>query len=525
VIERVIENWLTSLNERQYQMPFCQLLASEGEKILYVSTHGQLELGIDILSIDAVGAPRGYQLKQGDIAMSEWRKCQDEVVQLVESHPSNPALPSDAPAHKSFFVTNGTIKDPVLNAINQRNEAWKRRGYGPLTPVGHEELLARFRKAHGKYLPESPTDLKAFLELYTAEGQAPLSKESFVNFIETILPLEAAHVAGLDIRRATASAVLLTNYLTQNHVAHRNHWALFEAWVIAGTAVLSLAAKSKAPAKFWEYSFKLCEEQAYAALHDLCEECLGNTTLFTQGSPLSDGYVYGARMLILCGLIAAHRLAHIVNKSPDTYADFADEFLFMHWKRGKAWGESAVPFFVLTALALESSGKQMIAEGVILNLIRAICALSGPNGGGFPNPYWDAEKCLRLQVGLEPNHSEDFVRHSYTLQSLVHLLVRRWRRQALRSLWEDITFVDFASLRIQEPHEWLRWRSSNAVLDTRSAPQPQSWKALLEESEDRSSITIPSELEQRPAFLLFFLLVYQHRFQPDSVKLLDHYLL
>jgi hypothetical protein len=45
VIERVIENWLTSANERSYQIPFCQLLAAEGETVIYISSHGPFEQG------------------------------------------------------------------------------------------------------------------------------------------------------------------------------------------------------------------------------------------------------------------------------------------------------------------------------------------------------------------------------------------------------------------------------------------------------------------------------------------------
>ena len=37
MIERVVENWLTSANERQYQIPFCQVLSSEGETVIYAS--------------------------------------------------------------------------------------------------------------------------------------------------------------------------------------------------------------------------------------------------------------------------------------------------------------------------------------------------------------------------------------------------------------------------------------------------------------------------------------------------------
>ena len=521
MIERVIENWLTSANERQYQLPFCQLLAAEGETIIYVSSHGQLELGIDVLSVDSSGTPKAYQLKRGDISLSDWRRYQDEVVQLVESHPRNPALSPNAPPHKSFFVTNGTIKDPVLNAINHRNTAWKIRNYGPLTPISKTELLSRFKQAHGRYFPESPTDLKAFLELYTAKGVEPLCKTQFAEFIETLLPLDNSKTSDMEIRRATASAVLITSYLTQNNVASQNHWAIFEAWVITGSAILSLATKSKAAPVFWQYSFELCEEQALAALTSLCRECSENDTSFTQGSPLSDGYTYSARMSILCGLIAAHRLSHVLSKKKDDFRDFAGAFLYTHWRQAKAWGESAIPFFVLTALALEADGKQPLAEGLIRNLIETICTLNGSKGRGFPNPYWEPEKCLRLHFGLKPNHLEDFVGHSYTLQSLVHLLARRWRRDTLRSIWYAITEVNFATLVIHEPSEWLRWESRNGLLDTRPAARPQSWEKLLDEAENAQDCTIPNELQKRPEFLLLLLIVYPHRFHPDSVRLVD----
>jgi hypothetical protein len=56
VIERVIENWLTNANERSYQLAFCQLLASEGESVVYVSPHGSLEQGSPTSSA-FVGAP------------------------------------------------------------------------------------------------------------------------------------------------------------------------------------------------------------------------------------------------------------------------------------------------------------------------------------------------------------------------------------------------------------------------------------------------------------------------------------
>lgn len=84
MLGRVIENWLTSINERQYQLPFCQVLAAEGETILYVSAHGPFEKGKDVITRTTAGEIRAYQLKAGDIALSDWRQIHGEVVNLVE---------------------------------------------------------------------------------------------------------------------------------------------------------------------------------------------------------------------------------------------------------------------------------------------------------------------------------------------------------------------------------------------------------------------------------------------------------
>lgn len=84
LLGRVIENWLTSVNERQYQLPFCQALAAGGETILYVSSHGPYEKGKDIITRTSDGEIRAYQLKAGDIGLSDWREIHGEIVNLVE---------------------------------------------------------------------------------------------------------------------------------------------------------------------------------------------------------------------------------------------------------------------------------------------------------------------------------------------------------------------------------------------------------------------------------------------------------
>lgn len=111
--------------------------------------------------------------------------------------------------------TNGIISDPVVNAITQRNLTWAKRDYGLLVLIQRDELVARFQDAYGKYFPLQPVDIKSFLELYTADGRASLEKENFAGFVEGLLEIVEGKPSHLDVRRATASSVLFTNYALQ----------------------------------------------------------------------------------------------------------------------------------------------------------------------------------------------------------------------------------------------------------------------------------------------------------------------
>ncbi len=53
MIERAIENWLINAIESNYQLPFCQVLLKKGHRIVYVSSHGQMEQG-EALSLSMV---------------------------------------------------------------------------------------------------------------------------------------------------------------------------------------------------------------------------------------------------------------------------------------------------------------------------------------------------------------------------------------------------------------------------------------------------------------------------------------
>jgi hypothetical protein len=513
---------LISVNERQYQLPFCQVLAAEGETILYVSTHGPFEKGKDIITRTSNGTIHAYQLKAGNIGVGEWRAIYGEIVNLVElaiELPGHPAATEFIP----YIVTNGEVTDAVLEQVRVCNVTWEVRGIGKaLRVVQKGELLERFFKSHGAYLPRELTDFRTFLELVLHDGTSPAEKTKASQLIEHVLPKEPERESALNVGRAASSVVLLTAYIVGAAVSAENHWCVFEYWVLAGAYILYLAERSHKAEARCDVSFSICKRGAQNALELLAEECETSKTLI-QGFPLTDGHTYRSRVTILTGLISAWSLSLRIERRLSNKADFVQSFLAARLKEATMWGESAVPYLFLVALECEQNYRPQMAEGLIIQIVREISNANGQsaNGKGLPSPYYSAEEALKFNYNLDFLNAEQFVGRSYSIATLVDFLARRWRRQALASLWFGITRISLATYLPATSPEWFLWKSSNGVEDTRFVPEPQSWKELRENAESMPFTSVPPMLIKHPVFALWFVLVYPQRLTPSVAKFIE----
>jgi hypothetical protein len=513
---------LTSVNERQYQLPFCQVLAARGETILYVSSHGPFEKGKDVITSTGDGTFCAYQLKKGDIGLREWREIHGEVENLVElaieisgRTPVTDFVP--------YLVTNGNFTDPVIEQIRVANLSRHNRGFhNELRTIAKGELFGMFREAHGAYLPRELADFRTFLELILHDGSAPAAKKMAALLFEHVLPSNWDSVGHLDIGRAATSVALLTAYIAGPAVLAANHWSVFEYWVLSGCYVLYLAEKSGRAEAACAAVFEICEIAAENALLALAEECKDRDN-FVQGLPLDDGAVYRARMTTLLGLLCALDLSLRIRGKAREYSSLTQRLMMDRLKETIFWGESATPFYWMCILIAEQHCNSTLAEGLALRLIRDICEANGDSaeGRGCPNPYYSAEDALRIAHGYDQSNDEQFVGFSYSVLALVHFLARRLRRQALTSLWYAVTRLGLADYIPGNAAEWFRWESKDGVLNSHLVDEPQSWEALRTRARDVATDSLPRALSTRPAFLLWFVLVYPHRFTPATAKVID----
>lgn len=185
MLERAIEYWLTNANERDYQIPFCQVLQHKGHKILYISPHRSTELGKDIVTIAPDGTCCAYQLKGGDINIAKWRAIQEQIRELMEYTFNHPSV-DQSKIHNSFLVLNGHVNDEVRERIvklNTDNKALK-RNLSYLDIIDLDSLISDFTKAQGDYIPIDFGDFYSFLELFLSDGTDFLDKDKFINFFQ-----------------------------------------------------------------------------------------------------------------------------------------------------------------------------------------------------------------------------------------------------------------------------------------------------------------------------------------------------
>lgn len=528
MIERIVEDWLTSTNERGYQIPFCQCLMQEGFTILHISKHGQLEQGKDIIATAPDGTVYAYQLKTGDINLARWRTMQGEIQDLVELPVIHPAVDKSQPV-QHFLVTNGTIDDPVRWSIAQKNAHWEQLGLPKVGLILGPQLLRKFVDAAGSFFPQKPTPLKDFLELYLTDGRSLPDKDKLASFLKQLLGIGTPLTeSARELQRRISGAAVIAQYLISPFEKERNHVAIVECWIVYLATVLALAEKQALEGETYSRTYEIIIQRIVEQLEDLEAEFLSRQN-YLEGAPMGDGaIVYKARLTMVLAWMCA---LHLFGMKKSNERAMPDERIIQLIKSNHKdwlwyWGQSATPYHLIISLFCESMNEEELSWSIMLKVLADLSLQdeSDKSPSDFaskvPDPYLQVEKCIGAAMKLPGFERENFLDLSYHLAPVVYFSVRRNKRTSLDELWKRISktiLCEYSPL-----HKWhyLLWQSDEGKDNTWSFDAPQSWKKLSELA-NRKDSTLPAVIYDRPEFLYFFLLVYPHRLTSQSVRLID----
>jgi len=534
MIERAIEDWLTSATERYYQLPFAQVLMNRGHEVLYISRHGQGEHGKDIITRAPDGEFNAYQLKRGDISLSDWRAIEGEIRDLVNLPIVHP-LVNKQDIHRSFLVTSGYINNPVRTQIDLLNEKAAQQNCPDIGVLQRPELVGMFSEAAGSFLPAGIADLGRFLDVIRADGHDFVDKAHLFNFMRSTFFSTDPAPKKSDAAHAITSSAIVLSYLLTVYQRAENHYALFEAWTVLAATIRHYSLVLGLDESLWQQTFWLARDEAATALRSLAADMLGRED-YLEGNPMGDGaFLYKCRVSLCVGAAACAALVDS-QLNEGVLPDYTDQVLARLEAEltGLVYiGDSVLPHVIAQVVLLHRAGREELSRVVLERHIRGLVEASSPWGElGVPDPYCSpsevvlaVQRTLSRSMGLVREFDDEldieltkYRGVSWGIRPLLHMAARRDLRNVVGEVWRDLSHIQLSEFRPDEDVSALLWQCEHGSTATWFPPEEQSWSALVAEAE---GLEPPSWAIDDLAFSLMFSLVYPHRCDARLVRALD----
>jgi hypothetical protein len=485
-----------------------------------------------VIALDSDGVPCAFQLKTPSgprITLREWRdELNKQVYDLVTLKLVHPSLPKHD-HHRSFLVTNREIDEEVSRAIDDMNRQWEDRGetYHKLETIVGGQIRRDALDLGTNLWPTELIQMRTLLELLLFDGAEHLPKGKLAGLLESTMRLEegTARPSRAEAVRSCSSAAVLCAMATKSFSEQQNHFAEIEAWVMYLAHLMAVSERRRIAFRELMGHFEIGVAGIRNALANLIDE-LRQRSHVVEGDITTDMYVRRVRITVLLGLIGVYvlwgRSEGTIENEVET---FAEEFCEKYGPRLFMWGEGAVPHILAFYWYWRTVDATKDIDSLLLNLIGGICHSNAPSADPektFPSPYHSASDILSQRFGLaEEKWDEDFRRHSYSLEALIHLYVRQNWKQAFMPLWTDVTRVSFTRFDPESKWRFFLWNTDRGTHWSVCPEYPKRWADLRDEAWENDGSCLPMSIKKYPFLLLLFLCVYPHRMNAETVRWLD----
>ena len=518
MLERIVENWLTNAGERGYQVPFAQLLALEGHRIVQGPAHHPFEHGKDLIAYDEKGHLCAFQLKGGDQDLRDIERIQGQLLALAAGAVTYPGVDPPRRPDRASLVVSGNLTPPARDRVGNLS-----MGLAPIRGIELVEmgqLVRRFVAAHGRYLPAAPTDLSRLLRFLLADGRGPFPSRELSELLSDLYELPKTPV---EFARAIGSSLLLTAYASAPWERVANHMGTAVAWLTLCSQILRIAAARGLAEKDWEESFHLAHGAARGQLLEMVDEAAALEDLVIPD--VVEGFVYPSRALLVCGYASAFYLSErAVGSSTVAVADGVKALLVRELPYLKVMGESAGAYVLSVGTALELLKEAERGRSFVASYAASLARLNSTrSGNGVPDPYHDFEDCMMRAFGGDvPVPDERFSGHAYTLHVVIEWLARRGERAFLETIWSEVTRLDFCEFTPSRPDRYLSTQDHDGKLGIWRAGTPESWIRLRERATSVRESVLPALLWRRSEFLPYLPLLLPYRLTADMGRVLDY---
>jgi hypothetical protein len=235
LLKRVIERYLRASNEREYGIPFCQLLWSMGYELLESHpVHHPFEFGKDVRAIHTGKSPRVwlFQTKSGDISQSDWSEMERQLKLMLVMPVNHPNIQPDEQV-QAVWVCTGDLATTVSPIMAQFNEEYQKQGHLPVKVWNMNTLVDLFEAQFFdiNICPEEVVlDLINLLSGFS-DSDCDLSK--FGNILENVLNESMALNSARKIKQIFTTIEVFAYYLVGRGYDVNNPYHAIEALEMA----------------------------------------------------------------------------------------------------------------------------------------------------------------------------------------------------------------------------------------------------------------------------------------------------
>lgn len=511
---RIVENWLTKVTELTFTIPFCQVLLSEGKRVVHISSQGPGEQGKDIIAVDSVGVVHCYQLKCGNINARVWAEIKSEIDQLVELPPRHPSLPNEVDDWVTYLVTNGSIANPTARDIYDYAEIKHKRGHQALRTITGKQLLASFAELYDEFLPVDAVNWQQFLELYNQHGDFELNLKKFKLFFESFFE---SHAGDSRTKKAEAvrASLVLCNYLLSNKHSQGNRLDVIKAYTLLQASIYHFVASQELVERFWRDTDNLLADAIEIEFRQLIDELVAHEHHYVQSEygVLSEAVTHKIRCTELVGYLSAYRISCVSRGVEPHKADQLDQISSTLFDSRVLLGEVFVPLFADYVAILRLTGREAEAARVLVDLLTAIVECHRTEGGrGLPTPYYGISESVDWSLRRGVEIREDFRWRSFSIRSLILLAAKLDLREELDYYWPVLSRISQQEVIPARPQDYLLWRIEDGQQSDKFPEMTQSWAELVADASADYSGDLPPVLRGRKHYLPLFLNVMPHRF-------------
>jgi hypothetical protein len=529
--EKLIEIWLDNAGEREYQFAFRNALLFAGYTVLHDTSHTSLELGKDIIAIDARGHLAAFQLKGnpgGRITMSQWQQLLPQINTLVYQPISHPNVKRGG-KHQSYLVTNGEIHEDVYAAIagyNREIESGK-PARKPLKTIARGELLKMLVAAADTLWPADISTQRDILNAYSSPGDSVAPLKLFATILNSILRTGDGDKYS---STAVAAAHLVTSILVSVWIEKRKFFEAIKLNVVLCAAVAAYLERWKRKRR---NDIKFADQIVFDVRATLKEFILDCMETCGRGPPINSSIFaefayYHPRKKMIAGLLSAAWLDRDITL-PNDARDFIWKFVCKTKHKGFLFSEGIVPFCLAEFWALSDMQGTRRPDVNLASLVTDILNSNSDEDESrhLPNPYFDLEEVLlwRYQpfLGFRMSEIDDdsHYRRSWFLESLFFLLARRNYKQTCKIYWPEIT--RFLHVRTRLKCKWQFGLSvcDDAVAEDRVLKTSRSWNDVVAECGAECLPSLPDYLKAKPFLVLMYCLFVPYRMDKGVIMWLD----